>query len=385
MSHSLSSMRSIVHLDLDAFFVSVERLKDSRLNGQALIIGGTGDRGVVSSCSYEARHFGVRSAMPMRMARKLCPHAIVIRGDFGAYSDYSGMVTEIIREDAPLFEKASIDEFYIDMTGMERFYGCWMYAEQMGKRVHKETGLPLSFGLSVNKMVAKVVTNEVKPNGKMEISAERVSPFLAPLSVRKIPYVGKKTTQQLVNMGVRTIETLREIPKPVLERGFGKMGRMLYRRARGEDDSPVIPYSERKSISKERTFAQDTVDIYQLKTMLTRMTEQLAFQLRKEHKLTACLAVKVRYANFDTVSKQIRIPYSANDAFLLEKVLSLFQQVYDRRVRLRLIGVKFSHLVPGGTQIQLFEDQSRQVDLYEALDALKHKYGDKVVGRGSGL
>ena len=378
-------MRSIVHLDLDAFFVSVERLKDSKLNGKPLIIGGTGDRGVVSSCSYEARKFGVRSAMPMRMARKLCPHAIVIRGDFDSYSEYSGMVTEIIQEDAPMFEKASIDEFYIDMTGMERYYGCWTYADEMGKRVQKETGLPLSFGLSVNKMVANVVTNEVKPTGKLEVSAERVSPFLAPLSVRKIPYVGKKTTQQLVSMGVRTIQTLREIPKSILERGFGKMGNMLYRRARGEDDSPVVPYSERKSISKERTFTQDTVDVYQLKTLLTAMTEQLAFQLRKEHKLTACVAVKVRYANFDTTTKQMKIPYSANDAFLLEKVLSLFDQVYDRRIRLRLIGVRFSHLVPGGTQIQLFEDQSRQVDLYQALDTLKHKYGDQIVGRGSGM
>lgn len=377
-------MRSILHLDLDAFFVSVERLKDSRLAGKPLIIGGTGDRGVVSSCSYEARRFGVHSAMPMRMARRLCPHAIVISGDFDSYSDYSHMVTEIIQEDSPLFEKASIDEFYIDLTGMEKFYGCWTYADKIGQRVKKETGLPLSFGLSVNKLVSKVATGEVKPNGKVEIGQGEVSGFLAPLSVRKIPSVGKQTTQELVNMGIRTVTELRQIPKPVLQKVFGKPGLSLYRKARGEDNRPVEPFSARKSMSQERTFSQDTTDVHALRRILVRMVEKLAFKLREEHKLTACIAVKLRYANFDTVSKQKRIHYTASDEHILERVLDLFDQLYERRLRIRLIGVRFSNLVPGGTQISLFEKQPRQVDLYEAMDSLKAKHGDKILRRASG-
>lgn len=374
-----------MHMDLDAFFVSVERLNDSRLEGKPLIIGGRGDRGVVASCSYEARQFGVHSAMPMRRARQLCPHAIVISGDFEAYTEYSQMVTEIIREDSPIFEKASIDEFYIDLTGMERFYGCWSYAQHIGRRIYKETRLPISFGLSINKLVSKVATGEVKPNGKVEIPAPRVLGFLAPLSVRKIPSVGKQTSQELVNMGIGTIEQLRQIPRPVLHRVFGKSGQSLYHKARGEDNSPVEAFSERKSISRETTFSQDTTDVAMLRTLLVRMVEQLAFQLRSEERLTACVSVKLRYANFDTFSKQKRIPYTANDEVLLERILSLFEQLYDRRLRVRLVGIRFSHLVPGGTQIALFQDQPRQVDLYQAMDRLKSKYGSKILRRGNGL
>ncbi|MCI4668305.1 MAG: DNA polymerase IV [Bacteroidia bacterium] len=377
--------RSILHMDLDAFFVSVERLNDSRLEGKPLIIGGTGDRGVVASCSYEARQFGVHSAMPMRMARRLCPHGIIISGDFDSYTTYSQQVTEIIREDSPLFEKASIDEFYIDLTGMERFYGCWKYAQHLGGRVLHETGLPISFGLSVNKLVSKLATGEIKPNGKLEVPAPKVSGFLAPLSVRKIPSVGKQTTQELVNMGVRTVAELRQIPRPILRRVFGKSGTSLYHKARGEDNSPVEAFSEKKSISKERTFSQDTTNIYELKSILTQMVEQLAFQLRNEQRLTACVAIKLRYANFDTVSKQKRIAYCANDEILLEKMMGMFEQLYDRRLRIRLVGIRFSHLVPGGTQISLFQDQPRQVDLYQAIDQLKSKYGSKILGRASGL
>lgn len=376
--------RSIVHLDLDAFFVSVERKKDSRLEGKPLIIGGTGDRGVVSSCSYEARRFGVHAAMPMAIARRRCPHAIVIKGDFDAYSAHSQMVTEIIKEEAPVFEKASIDEFYLDMTGMEKFFGCWKYANHLKEKITKETDLPLSFGLSVNKMVSKMLTNEVKPNGKKELELPQIPDFLAPLSVRKIPSVGNKTSQELTQMGVRTIEVLRGIPLSVLQRTFGKTGLLLYRSARGEDNRPVVPYSERKSISTERTFSQDTIDVAHLRSLITRMVEQLGFRLRKENKLTACIAIKLRYANFDTFTKQARIPYTANDEYLTQKAFSLFEQLYDRRIRVRLIGIRLSHLVPGGMQIQLFQDQSRQVDLYQAIDKIKGKYGEELLRKASG-
>lgn len=376
--------RAIVHLDLDAFFVSVERLKDSRLEGKPLIISGGGNRSIVSSCSYEARRFGVHSAMPLRWAQRLCPHAIVISGDHDAYSHYSQVVTEIVKEDAPLFEKASIDEFYIDMTGMERFYGCLSYAKELRTRINHETGLPLSFGLSANKMVAKVVTNEVKPNGYQELKPTEIQPFLAPLSVRKIPQVGHQTTQQLVHMGVRTIATLREIPRPVLERTFGKPGLTLYQRARGQDNRPVVPYSERKSISKETTFETDTDDLALLHRTLIHMVEQLTFKLRNEGKLTACLHLKLRFADFETVSKQVRLPFTANDAILIDKVKGLFTALYERRLKIRLIGIRFSRLVPGRPQIELFQAQSQQVELYDALDAIRQKYGKHAIGRGKG-
>ncbi|MEO1449807.1 MAG: DNA polymerase IV [Bacteroidota bacterium] len=378
-------MRNILHMDLDTFFVSVERLKDSRLEGKPLIIGGTGDRGVVASCSYEARLFGVHAAMPMRLARRFCPQAIVISGDFDAYTDYSHTVTEIIQTDAPVVEKASIDEFYVDMTGMERFHGCWTYARHMRQRVMRETGLPLSFGLSVNKLVSKVATNEAKPNGELHIPATRITPFLDPLSVRKLPAVGKQTAQQLISMGVRRVHTLREIPKPVLQRAFGKPGLSLYRKARGEDDSPVVPFSERKSISTETTFPKDSIDILHLRSTITHMVEKLAFKLRQSGKLTACITVKIRYANFETFTRQARLPFCGQDDVLIAKALELFDRLYEKRVRIRLVGVRFSQLVPGAPQLLLFQKQARQIDLYDALDQIKHRWGHAAVRRASGM
>ncbi|MEL6671752.1 MAG: DNA polymerase IV [Bacteroidota bacterium] len=381
----LDPNRAIVHMDLDTFFVSVERKKDNRLNGKPLIIGGTGDRGVVSSCSYEARAFGVHSAMPIRLAKRLCPHAILISGDFEAYSEHSHMVSDIVKEASPLYEKASIDEFYIDLSGMERFFGSYLWARDLRNKVMDETGLPISFGLSVNKMVAKVATGEAKPNGHLQIVAPQVSGFLAPMPVQKIPLVGKKTAQSLTYLGVKTVSNLREIPRPVLERVYGKQGTLLYRRARGEDDAPVIPYTEQKSMSTESTFSQDTIDIVKLRSVLTAMVEKLAFGLRKQRKLTACISVKLRYANFETFTRQARIPYTANDDVLIDKALHLFTRLYDRRIRVRLVGVRLSHLVPGGMQIDLFQDQVRQVDLFQALDGIKRKYGGSSIGKASGI
>lgn len=377
-------VRTVMHLDLDSFFVSVERLKDSRLNGLPLLIGGSGDRAVVASCSYEARKFGIHSAMPMQLARRLCPHAVVVSGDYEAYSQHSQVVTEIIQEEAPLYEKASIDEFYIDLTGMERFFGSYRWGHDLRARITRETGLPLSMGLSVNKMVSKVATNEAKPNGERQVSAPEVLDFLAPMPVQKIPMVGEKTTQQLSRMGVKTVSVLRQIPRPALERAFGKMGLMLYRRARGEDDSPVEPYSEQKSMSTETTFEQDTTDIYKLRTVITHMVEQLAFQLRSEHKLASCVTVKLRYADFDTHTRQETIAYTSHDDTLLQKALYLFEKLYERRLLVRLVGVRLSGLVPGGLQMDLFRDTPRQAKLYEALDVLRHRHGEQAVQRASG-
>ena len=377
--------RAVVHMDLDTFFVSAERKRDQRLEGKALIIGGKSNRGVVASCSYEARTYGVHSAMPMRMARRLCPHAIVMKGDMELYSRESGLVTEVVRDTVPLFEKSSIDEFYIDASGMERFFGTWQWAKEVRKRVIHETGLPISLGLAINKMVAKVATNEAKPSGQLQVEPGHEENFLAPLPVSKIPMVGKKTTEFLRNMGIRKVSALREIPREMLERILGKQGIMLWKRARGIDDSPVIPYSERKSISSERTFRQDTIDLVMLKATIARMSEKLAFQLRKEQKLCATLTVKIRYANFDTITRQMRIPYTSCDHILSKKALELFHKLYDRRLRIRLVGVRLSNLIHGNPQLDLFDDTQAQVRLYEAIDKMKHKYGAEAVLRGNAV
>lgn len=379
------SHRAIVHMDLDTFFVSCERLIDSRLNGKPVLIGGTSDRGVVASCSYEARKFGVHSAMPMRLARKLCPEAIVLRGDSGTYSKFSTLVTDVIKDEAPLYEKSSIDEFYIDATGMDKFFGCYQWAKALRQRIMKETGLPISFGLSTSKTVSKVGTGESKPRGHINIDQGLEKPFLAPLSVKKIPMVGQKTFELLRSMGVELIKTVQEMPPEVMERVLGKNGMGIWKKCNGIDNAPVIPYYERKSISSEITFDRDTYDLKKVLNIIISMTENLAFQLRNGDKLTSCITVKIRYTDMQTYSKQRRISYTSCDHTLIEIAKELFNDLYDRRVRVRLIGVKLSHFVGGGYQINLFEDTQHMISLYQAMDKIRNRYGMKAVQRSCGL
>ena len=376
--------RAISHMDLDTFFVSCERLKNSDLIGKPLIIGG-GDRGVVASCSYETRYFGVRSAMPIKMALRLCPEAKVIRGDMEMYSNMSHTVTEIIQEKVPVLEKASIDEFYLDLSGMDKFFGCYQWTTEIAEAVRKNTGLPISFALSTNKTVSKIGTGESKPIGKLEIPEQKIRAFLNPLSVKKIPMVGNVTFQLLSRLGVRNIQTLSEMPVDVLHRLIGKNGQELWKKANGIDETPVVPYSERKSISKENTFSQDTIDINGIKSILSGMVEQLCFQLRQEKWLTSTVVVKIRYSNFDTETKQYRIPYTSSDHTLLRYALELFEKVYNRRMRIRLIGVKFTGLVHGCHQMNLFEDTEELISLYQTMDKIKMRFGSTSVGRASGL
>jgi len=376
--------RAIAHMDLDTFFVSCERLKNTDLNGKPLIIGG-GDRGVVASCSYETRYFGVRSAMPIKMALRLCPEAKVIKGDMEMYSNMSHMVTEIIQEKVPVLEKAGIDEFYLDLSGMDKFFGCYQWTTEIADAVKKNTGLPISFALSTNKTVSKIGTGESKPIGKLEIPEQHIRPFLNPLSIKKIPMVGNVTFQLLSRLGVRTIETLSETPVEVLHQLIGKNGEELWKKANGIDESPVLPYSERKSISKENTFSQDTIDINGIKSILSGMVEQLCFQLRQEKWLTSTVVIKIRYSNFDTETKQYRIPYTSSDHTLLKYALELFDKVYSRRMRIRLIGVKFTDLVHGCHQMNLFEDTEELISLYQTLDKIKMRFGSDSVGRASGF
>jgi DNA polymerase-4 len=381
----LTYNRHIAHLDLDAFFVSVEELRNPKLKGKPLLIGGSKERGVVAACSYEARKFGIHSAMPMANALRLCKHAIVIKSDFEAYSRHSNAVTEIIKDSVPVFEKASIDEFYIDLTGMDKFFGCMKFTNELKKKVYKYSGLPSSYGLASNKLISKVATNEVKPNGQLEIPFGFEKLFLAPLSIMKIPGVGKETGYRLLKMGVETVKTLSEIPVELLQNAFGQNGSDLWRKANGIDDSPVLPYREEKSISTEHTFQTDSIDLNFLNSELVRMTEKLAFQLRKQNRLTGCVAVKLRYTDFETHTIQKSIPYCNSDHILLNTAKELFKKLFERRILVRLIGVRFSNLIPGIYQINLFEDSQEMIKLYQAIDSVKRRFGETYLLRASGV
>ncbi len=375
--------RTIIHFDLDTFFVSCERRLDSRLIGKPVIVGGTGDRGVVSAASYEARSYGVHSAMPIKAAKQLCPNGIYIRGNGGTYSKMSKEVTEILQEELPVLEKASVDEFYGDLTGMDRYHNAYKYSKELRQRVMKETGLPISFGMSPNKTVSKVATGEAKPNNEIKVDPGYEKTFLAPLSIKKIPSVGQKTFIQFCNLGVRTVDLVQQMPVEMMTAVFGKNGRIIWERCNGIDNSPIIAYHERKSISSERTYGQDTTDITKLHTTISAMAENLAFQLRRGNKLTSVVTVKVRYSDFQTHSKQIRIPYTAADHILIPKAMELFKKLYNRRMLIRLVGVRFSGLTEGHYQIDLFENTNKTVNLYKAMDALRDKYGDHTVRRAN--
>ena len=375
--------KAVLHLDLDAFFASVEVLKNSALQGRPVIVGGSGGRGVVASCSYEARHYGVRSAMPMAMALRLCPDAVVVRGDMDSYSKHSRLITEIIEQEAPLFEKASIDEFYLDLTGMDKYFGCWKWSNELRGKIMRESGLPVSLGLAVNKLVSKVSAGEAKPNGAKLVASGTEKSFLAPLPVGKLPSVGKETRQKLALMGVRDIRTLAQIPPRLLEREFGKHGISLWKKANAEDDTPVVPYREASSISTERTFQADSIDVRWLHDQLSGMVSRLAFDLRQEQKLTACVTVKIRYSDFNTYTKQRVIPYTASDQMLLGTAKELFDQLFQRRQLVRLLGVKFSSLVQGSPQLSLFDACEEEMSLLRQLDRIRQRFGDKAVMRAN--
>ncbi|MBS1686820.1 MAG: DNA polymerase IV [Bacteroidetes bacterium] len=368
--------KTIVHFDLDTFFVSVERRINSALEGKPLLIGGTSERGVVGSCSYEARAFGVQNGMAMKEARRLCPEAIVVRGDAGKYSNASGEVTQIIRESVPLMEKASVDEFYLDMTGMDRIFGIEKYTKELRQRIIRETHLPISMGISGNKSVSKIATSESKPSGELTVLKGTEKGFLAPLSVRKLPLVGNETYQVLQELGIRTIHTLQQMPVQAMENVLGKNGETIWLRAQGIDNTPLKPYYERESLSLERTFGQDTMDLTRLNNTLTAMAEGLAYQLRAGNKLTACITVKVRYADMQVYTKQVRIPYSNCDHTLLARVKEIFAKLYQRRQLIRLIGVSCSHLVGGGHQMNMLEDSAELIQLYHQMDKIRKKYHD---------
>lgn len=381
----MDAKRHIVHIDLDSFFVSVERKYNPSLIGKAVIIGGSADRGVVASCSYEARAFGVHSAMPTRQALKLCPHAIVIHGTHGRYSEASREVTEIIHRSVPLYQKTSVDEFYIDLSGMERFHDPYKIASDLRQRVIKETGLPISFGMASGKTIAKMATNQAKPNGQLYIEHGKEKEFLAPLPIRKIPGLGENTCQKLYQYGIEKIGDLQRVNLKFLETVFGRMGTYIYNKANGIDDSEIVPYSDRKSISTEHTFESDIADRRTLETILVSMTEELAGKLRRENKVSSCLAIKIRYANFETHTQQQKIALTAAEHILIPGIKNLLTKAWNKHRPIRLIGVRLSNLCTGSYQINLFEDNEERIRLYQAMDNINFRFGDKTVCRAAGM
>jgi len=371
--------RYIAHFDLDSFFVSVEMLQDPSLLGKAVVVGGSRDRGVVTTCSYEARKFGVRSAMPMRRAMEVCPHAIIVKSSYGLYAKYSAWVTTIIAASAPLYEKASIDEFYIDLTGMDTFFNPLEWTIRLRQTIMDETGLPISFGLATNKLVAKIATDEAKPNGYLFVTPGKEKEFLAPLPVEKLGGVGKKSHQTLLVLGIYTIGDILKYDGVLLEKALGKWGTQLIRQANGLSDSVVSPHRESKSISAENTFEENTLDVDILLAQLVGQAERVAYELRQEKKYATCVAIKFRNANFETTTRQITIPATIADSDIIKAATDLFTKLYVPGTLVRLLGVRLAGLTDTGAQINLFDNKTEQHALYEAIDSVKNKFGKSVL------
>lgn len=375
----------IAHFDLDAFFVAVECINDPSLKGKPIIVGGSRERGVVTAASYETRKFGVHSAMPMSKALQLCPQAIVVKGSRGEYSRYSRWVTDIIAQKAPLFEKASIDEFYIDLSGMEKYHKPYEWTIALREEIIRETGLNISFGLGANKMIAKIATDEAKPNGYLIIPPGNEEAFLAPLRVNKIPGVGEQTYRTLLEMGIEYIRDISAVSPAVLENRLGRYGLELLQKAKGIHHGEVIQYHEAKSVSTENTFEENTNDMDFLMSELVRMTEKVAFELREDNKTAGVIAVKIRYPDFETTSRQTTIPYTFYDDELIPVAKELFHKLYRKGEKVRLMGVRLSELTSEAIQTNLFSSKEKKAELYKAIDSLKNKFGKGSVRKGGGM
>jgi DNA polymerase IV len=380
----MSADRIIAHFDLDAFFVSVECLNDPSLKGKPLIVGGSRERGVVAACSYEAREYGIHSAMPMATAMRLCPHATVVGGTRGEYSKYSRWVTEIIADKAPLFEKASIDEFYLDLSGMGKYFDPYKWTIELRQEIMEKTGLPISFGLASNKLVAKIATNEAKPNSYLHVPAGMEKAFLAPLKVNKIPGVGEQTYQLLKDLGIYTIDDLSRQSPEFLEKNFGKYGAELWNKAQGIHTSEVSSYHEAKSISTENTFHENIKDVDQLLTELVHQTEKVAHELRQDNMMAGCIAVKIRYRDFETTSRQTTIPYTFYDDELILQARNLFHKLWRKGQPVRLLGVRLSELTSEAIQTNLFSDAEKKHELYKAIDEVKNRFGKSSISKATG-
>ena len=374
--------RIIAHFDLDSFFVSVEVLNNPSLKGKPVFVGGS-ERGVVAACSYEARKFGIHSGMPSKKALQLCPQAIVLKGTRGEYSKFSRWVTNIIAAKAPLFEKASIDEFYLDLTGMDKFFNPLQWTIDLRQQIINETQLPISFGMGSNKMIAKIATDEAKPNGYLQVPFGKEREFLAPMPVNKIPGVGEHTYEVLKAMGIFTINDISLRTKDELEERLGKWGADLWQKSFGIHFGEVTQYHEAKSISSENTFDENKTDLVFLMSELVRLSEKIAFELRQDGKVAGCIAVKIRYPDFETTSRQTTVPFTCADDEIIPVVKELFHKLYRKGQPIRLLGVRLSELTNEAVQANLFDDVERKSDLYKAIDDVKKRFGKLKLKRAS--
>jgi DNA polymerase-4 len=379
-------------MDLDAFFASCELLLDPSLKGKPVIVGGTGMRGVVTSCTYEARAFGVRSGMPFRQALRLCPQAITLPGHYRFYGEKSREVRQVVEALAPQFEFASIDEFYCDFTGMERFFGAEAYARMLRERIQQETNLPISMGIASSKTVAKVATNEAKPNGVCVVPPGQEAAFLARLHVSKLPGVGPTTEAALGRLGIHTVQHLQRANPQLLNQTLGKFGPWLWNKAHGRCEREVEPYFDRKSIGAEHTFRQrDSSETQYLLRELLALTEEVCYGLRQKQFSTGCVAVKLRYHDFETHTRQRNQPLTDDEQTILRTAQELFHELWDGHTPVRLIGVRLTQLETGAPTLQteLFDNRAQQLaqarNLAHSVDALRGKYGATVVGRAAAV
>ncbi len=368
----------IAHFDLDSFFVSVEIKNNPSLKGKPVVVGGY-ERGVVAACSYEARKFGIQSAMPMKKAMQMCPQLIVTNASRDQYSKYSRWVTDIIAAKVPLFEKASIDEFYIDLSGLDKFFGVSKYARELRQHIIDETGLPISCGVSSARFISKMATNEAKPNGYLEIPHGRETDFLWPLGIEKINGVGVQTEQQLKSFGIYTVEDLAKTPIELLKKIAGKWGESLWHKAHGRGSAEITSDWEQKSMSHENTFEKDSTDTDFINKELVHLTEKTAHALREDEKMTGCVTLKIRYSDFETTTRQDTVDYTALDDVLIAKAKDLFKKTWQKGRPVRLIGVRFSQLIPISMQMSLFENNIEKLSLYKAVDDIKERFGKGVV------
>ncbi len=378
--------RSIHHVDLDAFFASVEELLDPAISGLPIIVGGDPQgRGVVASCSYAARAFGVHSAMPVAQALRLCPQAIVRHGHHSVYAAYSRRVMAILAEYTPLLEQISIDEAFLDVTGSDRLFGApETLAHTIQNRIQVECGLPSSLGVAGNKLVAKIASARAKPRGVLVVPSGQEAAFLAPLTIDRLWGVGDVTADRLRKEGISTIGKLAALPLRDMERLFGNGAAGMHRRALGIDDRPVVTEWHRKSVSQERTFARDVSSIEVLMHCLLQMSEEVAAQLRKDGDCARTVVLKMRYPDFTTITRRVTLAQPTNLAEVLHQEASqLLRREWKRGAQLRLIGIGATGLVRG-RQLALFDDHSEQLSrLSRAVDKIRSRYGRDSIRRAA--
>ena len=390
-----AGLRTIFHVDMDAFFVSVEELFDPSLKGKAVVVGGQrNERGVVSAASYEARKFGVHSAMPLRTAAKLCPHAIFVDGHRERYVEYSRKVHHVLTTFSPLVEMASIDEAYLDMTGTDRLHGPPLRAaHSLHQKMKTETQLNCSIGIGISRLIAKVSSAKAKPNGVLWVVPGQEAKFLAPLDVRDIPGVGKVTEQNLLSLGIRKVGDLARFDDAFLEEHFGKWGLALAGKARGEDaggwfDSDVGADADPKSISHEHTYTEDTADAEQMESTLMRLSEMVGRRLREGGLHARTIQLKLRYKDFTTITRAHSLPAPTQlDTEIFEQVRSLFRENWRKGAEVRLLGVHTSSFADEAEQGDLLEGNRRErwKQALSAADRLRDRFGESSVSLATGM